>query len=117
MMLAKPSSKLFDTGPRGQLPRKLGNRQGKQREELPKAMFSCGRGLHNVFFPLKKFCPGQRHCKMKLDCKTSTLWPVHLPGAGLGAPQSPRTEDSGCKSSRGACSKAIPYLFRHEAPS
>lgn len=51
MTLAKPRSKLFATDPQGQLPKKLGNRQGKWREELTKAVFSCGRGLQNVFSP------------------------------------------------------------------
>lgn len=89
--LAKPRSKLFDTGPQGQLPRKLGNRQGKWREELTKAMFCCGTGLQNVFFPLKKLCLRQRHWKTELDCKTSTLGPVHLSGAGLvGSPGTQR---------------------------
>lgn len=59
MTLAKPRSKLFDTGPQGQLPRKLGNRQGKWREELTKAVFCCGRGLQNAFSP-EETLPGPK---------------------------------------------------------
>lgn len=35
----------------------------------------------------------------------------------VGAPQAPSATDSACKSNGGARSRAIPYLFRHEAPS
>lgn len=84
---------------------------------MTKAMFCCGTGLQNDFFP-EEALPVPKTWEDRAGFARHLLWGQPMcQEQALWAPQAPSAKDSACRSSGGACSKANPYLFRHEAPS
>lgn len=114
--LARPSSKPFDTSPPGQLPKKLGKREGKMEGRTNRGAIvwfgaeGCKMVL-SVCFSLKKL-PGPKTLEDRAGSQET--YSVRSRPRGL-----PSTQHQGqsMQEKWRSPQRAIPYLFRHEAPS